>query len=171
MSDQFVAEIRAFPFNFAPVGWAQCNGQIISISQNTAVFSLLGTNFGGNGVSNFQLPNLQGSFPLAYGQGAGLTNRDIGEVGGSPTVALTVSELPAHSHTVVCAGAGNTDSPAGALFADSSAAAYGPPGTGTVNMRPTIVSSAGANQPHNNMPPYLALNFCIALEGIFPPRS
>src|SRR5271170_3141688 len=120
MADQFLGEIRVVGFNFAPVGWAFCNGQTLPISQNTALFSLLGTQFGGNGTSNFKLPNLQGSIPIHQGEGAGLTLRTIGEVGGAPTVTLSVAETPAHSHAVNCAETGNSDSPLDAVFAGAS---------------------------------------------------
>lgn len=174
MSDVFVGEIRVFPFNFAPVGWAFCNGQTLPISQNTALFSLLGIQFGGNGTSNFMLPNLRGSVPINQGDGAGLTPRVMGEVGGAPTVTLSVAEIPAHSHAVNCAETGSTGSPLNAVFAGtsgSSSPAYSPPGPATVSMSAAALEPAGGNQPHNNMPPYLVLNFCIALQGIFPSRS
>lgn len=171
MSDQFVGEIRVFPFNFAPTGWAMCNGDTLSISQNTALFSLLGTQFGGNGTTNFSLPNLQGNVPIDQGSGAGLTSRIIGEVGGTPTVTLTVNEIPSHTHAVTCAATGTTDNPLDAVFAGSQEGnAYAPSGT-MVNMNAAAVGPAGGNLPHNNMPPYLALNFCIALTGIFPSRG
>jgi microcystin-dependent protein len=175
MANPFLGEIRVFPFNFSPVGWALCNGQILPIAQNTALFSLLGTTFGGNGTTNFALPNLQGSIPLAYGQGPGLSNYAIGQVGGSPTVALASNQMPAHTHPVVCTTtAGNTPSPANAAFAavaPGKPPAYGPAGSGTVNMSPIAAAMTGNNQPHNNMPPYVTLNFCIALQGIYPSRG
>ena len=171
MSDPFVGEIRVFPFNFAPEGWALCNGQLLPISQNAALFSLLGTQFGGDGKSNFSLPNLQGSVPINQGSGAGLTEREMGEVGGAPTVTLTVAEIPKHSHAVDCAATGTNDDPLDAVFAGSQAGdAYAPPGT-MVNMNAAAVAQAGGSQPHNNMPPFLVLNFCISLKGIFPSRS
>jgi microcystin-dependent protein len=174
MANPFVGEIRVFPFNFAPTGWAMCNGQLLPISQNTALFSLLGTNFGGDGRSNFGLPNLQGSNPIFWEQGPGLTLRDIGEVGGEAAVTLAEAEMPAHSHSVGCERTGNTSRPAGAVFggtSEGSSPAYGSPGTETVNMSPSAVAANGGGQPHNNMPPYLTLNFCIALQGVFPARS
>jgi len=173
MADQFVGEIRAFPFNFAPVGWAMCNGQLMAISQNTALFSLLGTQFGGDGKSTFGLPNLQGAIPLDAGAGAGLNNRIVGETGGSATVILSLDQIPAHSHSVQCAAAGDALSPANAVFAGESRGnppAYGAlPGPPAI-LRNTAVAMTGGGQPHDNMPPYVALNFCIALQGIFPAR-
>ena len=175
MADPFVGEIRVFPFNFAPLGWAMCNGQVLPISQNTALFSLLGTQFGGNGTSNFALPNLQGSVPLGQGQGPGLTDRIIGEAGGSAAVTLLVSEIPAHSHSVQCEGtAGNTSSPVNAVFGAASRGkppAYATSGGTPVILSVAAVTTSGGGQPHDNMPPYLALNFCIALQGVFPARS
>src|SRR5580698_1243006 len=173
MADPFVGEIRVFPFNFAPNGWALCNGQILPISQNTALFSLLGTYYGGNGTSNFALPNLQGNFPIHQGQGVGLSQYVIGETGGAASVTLLVSEIPTHTHTVACAATGNSSNPSNAVFG---AAPRGKPpaysaATGTkVNMNATAVATAGGSQPHNNMPPFLTLNFCIALQGIYPSR-
>jgi microcystin-dependent protein len=174
VSDQFVAEIRAFPFNFAPKGWAQCNGQLLPISQNTAVFSLLGTNFGGDGKSTFGLPNLQGAMPKDFGQGAVLTIYDLGESGGEQTVTLLTTQIPTHGHNLNVAGAGNSSTPsastvlAGGSRGKPSAYASGPP---TVAMSAAAVATAGSSVPHNNMSPYVTLNFCIALTGIFPPRS
>ncbi|HWG19354.1 MAG TPA: tail fiber protein [Terracidiphilus sp.] len=174
MSDQFVGEIRTFPFNFAPVGWAMCNGQLMPISQNTALFSLLGTQFGGDGKTDFALPNLQGSVPLAAGFGTGLNSRIVGETGGSATVILKLDEIPAHSHSVQCAAAGNTSSPANAVFAGESRGnppAYAPsPGPPAI-LRNSAVAITGSGQPHDNMPPYVALNLCISLQGVFPSRS
>lgn len=176
MSDQFVAEIRIFPFNFPPKGWAFCDGQILPISQNTALFSLLGTTYGGDGKSNFALPNLQGCAPMQAGQGPGLSLRDLGETGGEQTVTLLQTEMPAHSHTVQCLSAGEGDnSPQNADWAGGGRGA--PPmytpliQAQTVQMNPFAMSVTGGNLPHNNMPPYLCLNFCIALQGIFPARS
>jgi microcystin-dependent protein len=176
MANPFVAEIRIFPFNFAPVGWAMCNGQLLPISQNTALFSLLGTTYGGNGSSNFALPDLQGSAPMAPGQGPGLSNRDLGESGGSKTVTLLESEMPAHSHPAGCnSGAGSNGSPAKRVWAASTGGTTPPPfysdAAPTVHMRGSALRSTGGNQPHNNLQPYLTLNFCIALQGVFPSRS
>jgi microcystin-dependent protein len=176
MSDQFVSEIRMFAGNFAPLGWALCNGQLMSISQNTALFSLLGTQFGGNGTSNFALPNLQGSVPMAFGNGAGLTPRVIGESGGAPTVTVLQTQMPQHSHTAMASTSGGTDSPGPAVVWGESKLGktpmnvYAAPGA-NVTMNQNALSIAGGSQPHNNMPPYLCLTFIIALQGIFPARS
>lgn len=174
MSDPFVAEIRIFAGNFAPTGWAMCNGQIMPLSQNTALFALLGTMYGGDGKSNFALPNLQGAAPMMWGQGPGLSMRDIGESGGSQNVTLLESEIPAHAHVAQCNIDGPTaSSPTGNTWApveDSSPAIYGDASNLTA-MHPAALSVAGSSSPHNNMQPYLCLNFIIALQGIFPPRS
>jgi len=174
--DQFVAEIRIFPFNFAPRGWAFCNGQLLPISQNTALFSLLGTTYGGDGRSNFALPNLQGLAPMHPGQGPGLSLHDLGESGGSTTVTLLQSEMPFHSHSAGCdSGAGSQTSPANGMFAGSSGGRTPPPYYSSASPNAAMSGSAlgptGGNQPHNNLQPCLSLNFCIALQGIFPPRS
>lgn len=172
--DPFVAEIRIFPFNFAPRGWAFCNGQLMPISQNTALFSLLGTTYGGNGQSTFALPNLQGSAPMHPGQGPGLSLHDLGETGGSETVTLLESEIPVHSHTMMAStqpGEDPTPGPAEALARSVGASLYQIPTTPVVPMSASAVTAAGGSLPHNNMMPYLTLNFCIALQGVFPPRS
>ncbi|HEX2052534.1 MAG TPA: tail fiber protein [Actinomycetota bacterium] len=174
MADPFVAEIRIFGFNFPPTGWAFCNGQILPISQNTALFSLIGTFYGGDGKSNFALPNLQGSAPMNPGQGQGLSLRDLGEVGGTETVTLLESEMPPHNHTLQAANLpGNSRNPANSALSRSTGGnVYLPPaGAPQVQMAAQAVSTAGSSAPHNNMPPYLTVNFCIALEGVFPPRS
>lgn len=176
MADPFVAEVRIFPFNFAPRGWAFCNGQILPLSQNTALFSLLGTTYGGDGKSNFALPNLQGRMALAPGQGPGLSLRDLGEAGGSETVTLLPGQMPAHSHQLMATGSPTSPSPAGqamsqAVSATSTAVPMYRNGSNKLAMAPDAVGMAGGSQPHNNMPPYLALNFCIALQGVYPPRT
>lgn len=179
MSDQFVAEIRIFPFNFAPKGWALCNGQLLPISQNTALFSLLGTTYGGDGKSTFALPDMQGNTPMQQGQGPGLSLRDLGELGGEQSVTLLQTEMPSHSHGAMADGPGNTPlaTPVGNAWSSGlkgSASLYTPSGTqnNDVAMNPvTALSIAGGNLPHNNMMPFLTLNFCIALQGIFPPRT
>lgn len=173
MSDQFVAEIRIFPFNFPPTGWAFCQGQLMPISQNTALFALLGTTYGGDGKSTFALPDLQGNAPMQPGQGQGLSLRDLGEIGGSETVTLLVSEIPFHTHNVMAsADPGNVQIPIStvSLARASGGSAYSNNNAGLVTMAPQALSPAGGSLPHNNMQPYLTLNFCIALQGIFPQR-
>jgi len=174
--DPFVAEIRIFPFNFPPKGWAFCDGQILPLSQNTALFSLLGTTYGGDGKSNFALPNFQGTAPMHQGQGPGLSLRDLGETGGEQTVTLLESEMPQHSHvpransldTQVATPSGNTWAPPGA---GRGLNIYDPATGSGAGMSSAAISPAGGDQPHNNMPPYLTLNFCIALQGVYPPRT
>jgi microcystin-dependent protein len=171
MADPFVAEIRIFPFNFAPKGWAWCNGQLLPISQNTALFSLLGTTYGGNGKSNFALPDLQGRAPMHPGQGPGLSLHDLGESGGSETVSLLPSEMPAHSHTMQCSTApGDSASPTGVVARTIGATPYNA-ASSNVAMAPQALAFAGSGSPHNNMQPYLTCNFNIALQGVFPPRG
>lgn len=174
MSDQFVAEIRLVGFNFAPVGWALAAGQILPISQYTAVFSLVGTYYGGNGTSNFALPNLQGNVAIGQGQAPGLSSYVIGETGGSSTVTLLASEVPVHTHTFLAdATLANQTSPTGNSFArtEGSNSIYAPSGGTKAQLNTAFISTYGGNQPHNNMMPYLTLNWVIALQGIFPSRS
>jgi microcystin-dependent protein len=178
MSEPFLGEIRMFGGNFAPRGWAMCNGQLLTISQNTALFSLLGTTYGGDGVRTFGLPNLQGRAPLHSGQGPGLSLRDLGETGGEQTVTLLTNQLPSHKHVVNCTNNTTADrtAPTGGLWAPgagrrgqkfyASAAANGAP-----LMSPQALPLAGGSQPHNNMPPYLVVTFIIALQGIYPSRN
>ena len=174
MSDQFVAEIRIFPFNFPPTGWAFCNGQLMPISQNTALFSLLGTTYGGDGKSTFALPDLQGNAPMQPGQGQGLSLRDLGEIGGVESVTLLESEIPAHSHSLMAYNDFaelQTPSPARAIARSQNGNAYEPAAGAPLTMlAPNALAPSGGGLPHNNMMPYLTLNFCIALQGIFPPR-
>jgi microcystin-dependent protein len=175
MADPFVAEIRIFPFNFAPKGWAWCDGQLLPLSQNTALFSLLGTTYGGNGKSNFALPDLQGRAPMHPGQGPGLSLHDLGETGGSETVTLLESEIPAHSHsTVGQSSTANLNDPGGAVVARP----FGggnlyktPSGAPLVSKAPESLAPAGGDQPHNNLMPFLTFYFAIALQGVFPPRT
>jgi microcystin-dependent protein len=174
MADQFVAEIRILPFNFAPTGWAFCDGQLLPISQNTALFSLLGTFYGGDGKSTFALPNLQGNSPMHHGQGPGLSLHDLGENGGSPTVTLLESEVPAHAHGLRASpDDGDLKAPTASrsLARSIGGSAYQTSAAGVQPMAPEALAPAGGDQPHNNMQPYLTVNFCIALQGIFPPRS
>ena len=170
--DPYVAEIRIFPFNFAPKGWAFCDGQILPLSQNTALFSLLGTTYGGDGKSNFALPNMQGNAPMHPGQGPGLSLHDLGETGGSETVSLLESEIPAHSHSLqASAGDGIDNLPTSELLAKGiGIGQYIAPGS-LVQLSGNAMAPAGGDQPHNNMQPFLTLNFCIALQGVFPPRT
>ena len=174
MADPFVAEIRIFPFNFAPKGWAFCDGQLLPLSQNTALFSLLGTFYGGDGKSTFALPNLQGSVPIHQGQGQGLSEYFLGQNGGTETVTLLESEMPAHNHFWAVTGENGTQ---GSL---TNNVVLGKSGGGTLyqtdtnanlaNMNFQTLSVAGGSLPHNNLMPYLTLNFCIALQGVFPAR-
>jgi microcystin-dependent protein len=172
MSDQFLAEIRIFPFNFPPTGWAFCDGQLLPISQNTALFALLGTWYGGDGKSTFALPDLQGRAPLHPGQGQGLSLYDLGQEGGSESVTLLQSEMPIHSHSMN----GATQDPALAKLISADASWGLSQGGGiyqdTQNTQLSFqaVAPAGGSLPHNNMQPYLTMNYCIALQGIFPQR-
>lgn len=175
MADPFVAEIRIFPFNFAPTGWAFCNGQILPISQNTALFSLLGTTYGGDGQSTFALPNLQGNVPMHPGQGPGLSLHDLGEASGSETLTLLTSEIPGHNHLVNTsteAADVGAPGPTVTLARSQNATAYQSNTTqNLVAMAQQTLAVAGGSLPHNNMQPYLVVNFCIALQGVFPPRQ
>ena len=175
MSNPFLAEIRISTGNFAPKGWALCDGQLMPISQNTALFSLLGTTYGGDGKSNFALPNLQGSAPMHPGQGPGLSLHDLGESSGSDTVTLLESEIPSHSHslmTFVGQATSQTPAPNVGLSRARGINAYSTvTNTGVVSMSDSVVAPAGGDQPHNNLMPYLTLNFCIALQGVYPPRT
>ncbi|HEY6804029.1 MAG TPA: tail fiber protein [Pyrinomonadaceae bacterium] len=175
MSSPFVAEIRIFAGNFAPTGWATCDGQLLPISQNTALFSLLGTMYGGDGKSTFALPNLQGSAPMMWGQGPGLSLRDEGENGGEQFVSLIQSEMPAHTHQAIGnAAPGGANSPANATWASMSVLRQSVnlyTTTANAQMSPFAFAIAGGGLPHNNMHPYLTLTFIIALQGVFPPRG
>jgi microcystin-dependent protein len=179
MSNPFVAEIRIFPFNFAPKGWAFCDGQLLSISQNTALFSLLGTFYGGDAKVTFALPNLQGSVPMhttQYGGNSPFGQYSLGQTGGEDYVTLLTSEMPTHTHTMQAdANHANmtTTSPSGAVQVNSNPtqlwSTSATPQAGLMN--PAMVSVAGGSQPHNNLMPYLTLNYCIALQGVYPPRT
>lgn len=174
MADPFVAEIRIFPFNFPPKGWAWCDGQLLPLSQNTALFSLLGTTYGGNGKSNFALPDLQGRAPMHPGQGPGLSLHDLGETGGSETVSLLESEIPSHSHSLR-ASTDDADvkapSPQRSMARSTGGFLYLNPPANLTPMAGESLAPAGGDQPHNNMMPYLTFYFCIALQGVFPPRT
>jgi microcystin-dependent protein len=173
VSDQFLAEIRIFPFNFPPTGWAFCDGQIMPISQNTALFALLGTTYGGDGKSTFALPDLQGSVPMQPGQGEGLSLRDLGEVAGAETVTLLQTEMPVHNHSLQATieqGDNRLPAPTLALAQSLGAFAYVSGSPPLVQMAPQAITPNGGSLPHNNLQPYLTLNFCIALQGVFPQR-
>ena len=173
--DPFVAEIRIFGFNFAPRGWALCNGQLLPISQNTALFSLLGTIYGGNAQSNFALPDLQGRVPMFWGQGPGLSLRTIGEIGGADTETLTIQTMPQHQHTMMAAASPANvaaPSPTVGLARSSGGFAYqSAVASNIVQLSQTALALTGGDGPHNNDQSYLVLNFCIALQGVFPSRS
>lgn len=168
MAEPYLSEIRIFSFNFPPKGWALCSGQVLSINQNQALFSLLGTTYGGDGSVNFALPNLQGRVPIHMGN-----NFVLGQMGGAEINTLTINEIPAHSHTVgASSGSPNAGSPAGNVWASNTG--YSPYANSVkVNesMYSAALDSTGGNQAHNNMSPFLTLNFCIALQGIFPSRN
>lgn len=171
--DPFIGEIRMFGGNFAPKGWAFCNGQLLSISQNTALFSLLGTTYGGNGTTTFGLPDLRGRAPLHWGQGPGLSPYAQGEQGGQEQSTLIANQMPTHSHAANAAsGGGNVTGPSGAVWAASTQrdTLYSNGGPGAT-MSPAAIGNAGGNQPHENRQPYLTVSFIIALEGIYPPRD
>jgi microcystin-dependent protein len=172
MAEPFLSEIRIFSFNFPPKGWAVCNGQLLPINQNQALFALLGTTYGGNGQTNFALPNLRGRAPIHFGSGF-----NLGEAAGSSAVTLNIQQLPTHTHTLssnLCIG-GNVinaalGDPTANFWANNGKAQYSTSNPDQV-MHPSAVTNVGGSQPHNNMQPYLVLNFCIALQGIFPSQN
>lgn len=171
MSDPFVAEIRVFGFNFAPTGWAMCNGQLLPISQNTALFSLLGTYYGGDGKSTFGLPNLQENVPIGTGPGPGGSERYLGEQSGSQNVTLLSSEIAAHSHQLrATAQDATATNGVGQMLAMTRHAVYEAPGTPVLMNAQSGFPSGGSGFPHNNLQPYLVLNYCIAMQGIYPAR-
>ncbi|MEZ4523294.1 MAG: tail fiber protein [Thermomicrobiales bacterium] len=172
MSEPFVAEIRIFAGNFAPRGWAFCDGQLLPISQNTALFSLIGTTYGGDGRSTTALPNLQGRAPMHPGRGPGLTDRRLGQQGGVETVTLTEAQMPNHNHTLSADSAqANSRTPAGNSLARSAGGlAYGA-ASNLVPMAGQALPDTGGSQAHNNMQPFLTMNYIIALVGLYPSRS
>lgn len=173
MSEPFIAEIRIFAGNFAPRSWAFCDGQLLPVSQNTALFSLIGTTYGGDGRSTTALPNLQGRAPMHPGRGPGLTSKRLGERGGVEMVTLTEAQLPNHTHTIAGqTGVANSNDPANTLWSRpfGGPVAYAAPGT-TTPMAEQATNEVGGSQPHNNMQPYMAINFIIALQGLYPSRS
>jgi microcystin-dependent protein len=173
MATPFIAEIKMFGGNFAPRGYSFCNGQLLSISQNTALFSLVGTTYGGNGTTTFGLPNLQGSAAMGQGNGPGLTPRSLGETGGTPTVTLNSTQLPSHNHTLgSSSGAGALPSPLNNNLGSGGRgrpAYYAAVTSGTTAMSPT--GAAGSSGAHNNLQPYLSVTFIIALQGVYPARN
>lgn len=169
MSDPFVAEIRIFPFTFAPKGWAFCDGQLLPISQNTALFSLLGTTYGGDGKSTFALPDMQGNAAMQPGQGQGLSLRDLGEMSGVESVTLLQTEMPLHNHILNTSNNDGNNTQPGQRYTGRGNAIYGPIANANLMGFQTI-GIAGGGLPHNNMQPYLTLNYCIALQGVFPAR-
>ena len=172
MADPFLGEIRLFGFNFNPKGWALCNGQLMPVSQNEALYSLLKYTYGGSG-NRFGLPNLQGSRPVMAGQGTGLSNYNLGQTGGTTTVPLTLNQLPGHSHAASAVnGPGGAAPATNTVWSEASKRgvnAYAPSNSGSnVQMSSSVASTVGGGMPHNNMQPYLTLNFCIATTGIMP---
>jgi microcystin-dependent protein len=169
--DPFVAEIRIFGFNFPPSGWATCDGQLLPISQNTALFSLIGTFYGGDGKTTFALPNLQGSAPMNQGQSGGTSERTIGEASGSEAITLLQSEMPVHTHALNAVESTATErQPPNQMFAVGEAMSFYRSAQPNTTMNPSMLATGGGSLPHNNMQPFLALNFCIALQGVFPQR-
>lgn len=171
MSEPFLGEIRLVGFNFPPRGWAACNGQTLSIAQNTALFALLGTTYGGDGQTTFNLPDLRGRVAIHNGQGPGLSNYVEGETSGQESHTLGVGEIPAHNHIIQAAITGDTNTPLGSVMAKVARLKYAAAPDGNTPMNPNMVSPAGGSQPHNNLQPLLVLQYIIALEGIFPSRN
>ena len=173
MSQPFIGEIRMFGSNFAPRNWAFCNGQIMSIAQNTALFSLLGTTYGGNGQTTFALPDLRGRVPIQHGQGPGLSPYDLGEMGGVESVTMLPQELPSHVHALAASSqpASPAAQPTGSVTAAASAPLYVVPTTALVPMSPQAISTVGGSQPHGNVAPSLCVTFVICLFGVFPARN
>lgn len=171
MSEPFIGEIRMFAGNFAPRGWQFCQGQLLSIAQNSALFSILGTTYGGNGMTTFALPDLRGRVPLGPGQGLGLSPRTLGEQGGVETVTLISTQIPAHTHALNASSATPTTAdPGGALLPTGASRIYAG-GAPSAQLSPTSIGVAGGSQPHQNMQPFLAMNYIIAVEGIYPSRN
>lgn len=171
MASPFLGEIRMFSFSFPPKGWASCSGQLLPINQNQALFALLGTQYGGNGQTNFALPDLLGRVPNHFGQGPGLSNYNIGQKAGEENHTLIQSEMSPHSHNLLASQTttGLVTTAAGNFWANGNQLAFDPAQTGS--MSSSALAAAGGNQPHSNLPPYLTISFCIALQGIFPSRS
>lgn len=178
MAEAYLGEIRAFGFNFAPTGWMQCNGQTLAIQQYSALFSIIGTTYGGNGQTTFMLPNLQGQIPMHWGSGPGVPTTTVGQAQGQTSVTLAQTQIPQHTHTVSAApastGAVKSAIPSNTSFISEAKGVFVyqvPPVTSNSPFSPKAISPNGAGQPHDNMQPYLALNFCICMSGVFPPRG
>jgi microcystin-dependent protein len=172
VSSPFLGEIRLFPYNFAPQGWAFCNGQQLAISQNSALFSLLGTTYGGNGTTTFNLPDLRGRVPVSSGQGPGLSPYSLGQNVGLESVTLTTGQMPTHAHTVEASAVkAKLKTPAGAVPGHTKADDYDAAPDGATTMNAGMIAPAGGSQPHSNIQPLLVMNFCIAMQGIFPSRN
>lgn len=174
MSEPFIGQITLFAGNFAPRGWMFCQGQILAIAQNTALFSILGTTYGGNGTTTFALPDLRGRAPIQQGQGPGLPPYQLGQMGGEPAVTLIITQMPAHNHALmVDPNSGDQTTPQGhVLGAEASGAtAFYSASNPSAMMNPAAIGLTGGNQPHDNMSPYLAINYIIAVEGIYPSRN
>ena len=172
MSQPLIGQIIIFGGNFPPLGWASCNGQLLSIAQNSALFALIGTTYGGDGVNTFALPDLQSRVPISQGQGPGLQNYVMGQTGGLETVTLTINQIPAHAHTLACNTAvGNTTDPTNNYWAAQPALVQYAPPASTVLMKNTAIASSGGGLPHSNIIPYQAINYVIAVEGVFPSRN
>ncbi|HMJ76533.1 MAG TPA: tail fiber protein [Iamia sp.] len=172
MSQPYLGEIRLFPYNFAPRSWAFCNGQIMAISQMTALFSLLGTTYGGNGQTTFALPDLRGRRAISSGQGPGLQFYDLGQVSGVETVTLIQTEMPQHTHSVLASTSDSSSkNPSQNILGGTASPVYAAVATANATLAPQTIGMAGGSQPHENRAPYLTLNYCIALEGIFPSRN
>jgi microcystin-dependent protein len=172
MSEPFIGEIRMFGGNFAPAGWAFCDGQLLPIAENEALFQLIGTTYGGDGQETFALPDLRGRLPIHMGQGPGLSTRDIGEQGGTELETLTLNQIPVHTHpTLLSSAAGSESTPAGNVLAASPNVRLYRPGAPTVLLHPATVTPTGGNQPHDNVMPFLCVNFIISLFGVFPSET
>lgn len=172
MAEPFIGEIRLFPYSYAPVGWANCDGQILRTEQQQALFSLLGNRYGGDGSQTFALPDLRGRVPIHMGQGPGLSNRILADRVGTEGVTLNTDTMPQHSHNLVCtSAAADQTSPVGAIPAQGPIAIYSSSLNITREMVPGMIDNAGANQAHDNMMPFLVLRYCISLRGIYPPRN
>lgn len=171
MSDVYLGSLMLVPYQFAPKGYAFCAGQLMSISQNTALFSLLGTTYGGDGKSTFALPNLQGRVALGFGQGPGLSLYDLGEVAGTPTVTLLTNEVPQHNHTLKAEKGLGQQAPANNALGEPTTAIYSASTTPQAQMAQQAISVKGGSLPHNNLMPFQTLNWIIALQGVYPPRT